>query len=238
MSLRLTFRQTKSIYCSKVNFLSNVMPKCFCALTDSILCSFIVTEMHSLSDVICFVPTTNACVLPQLTPILLSMHHVLKTPALICSLGSTTSSFFTGSMGNSIISVHVYVSLQMEWHVVYKYKEQNRSQYGTLRHTAFDWLTTWHLQPIHDTLRSVWKVWFKPAKRCASRAIWSQFLQTYFMNNNIKSLFLRSKNIAPTMFPLSIWLSQSYIKLINAVWQEWCFRKPDWASSKILYLFK
>ena len=35
-----------------------------CALTDSILCSFIVTEMPSLADVICFEASTNACVLP------------------------------------------------------------------------------------------------------------------------------------------------------------------------------
>ena len=37
---------------------------------------------------------------------------------------------------------------------------------------------------------------------------------------------------------LSIWLSQSFINLISAVWQEWCFRKPDWASCKSLYLFR
>ena len=36
VSLRLTFQQTKSICCSQVKFLSIVMPKCFCALTDSI----------------------------------------------------------------------------------------------------------------------------------------------------------------------------------------------------------
>ena len=116
------------------------------------------------------------------------MHHVLKSPALICNLGSTTSSFFTGSMGYSIISVYVCVRLQMQWHVVYKYKEQNRSQYGSLGYSTFDCLATWHFQPIHDTLRSVWKVWFKPAKRCASYAIYSQFLQKYFMVSNIKSL--------------------------------------------------
>ena len=57
VSLRLAFRQTKSICCSQVKFLSIVMPKCFCALTDSVLCSFIVTEMPSLADDICFEPT-------------------------------------------------------------------------------------------------------------------------------------------------------------------------------------
>ena len=117
------------------------------------------------------------------------MHHILKSPTLICSLGSTTSSFFTGSVGNSIISVYICVRLQLKRHVVSKYKEQNRSEHGALRLTASDWLATWHFQPIHDTLRSVWKVWFKPAKRCTSYAKQSQFLQKYFMINNIKSFF-------------------------------------------------
>ena len=92
-------------------------------------------------------------------------------------------------MGTSIISVYIWVRLQLKWHVVYKCKEQSRPQHGTLWHTAFDWLATWHFQPIHDTLRSVWMVWFKPAKRCASYAVQSQLLQKHFMINNIKSFF-------------------------------------------------
>ena len=68
-------------------------------------------------------------------------------------------------MGYSIISVYVCVRLQMKWHVVYKYKEHYWSQNGSLRYTTLDCLATWHFQPIHDTLRSDWKVWFKPAKR-------------------------------------------------------------------------
>ena len=60
------------------------------------------------------------------------MNHALKSPALFRSLGSTTSSFFTDSIGNSIISVYICVRLQLKWHVVYKYKEQNRPQHGTL----------------------------------------------------------------------------------------------------------
>ena len=117
------------------------------------------------------------------------MCHVLKSSALFCSLGSTVSSYFTESMGNSIISVYIFVRLQLKWHVIYKYTEQNRPQNGTLWHTAFDWLATWHFQPIHDTLRHVWNVWFKLAKRCASYAVQSQFLQKHFMTNNIKSFF-------------------------------------------------
>ena len=58
------------------------MPKCFCALTDSILCSFIVTETPSLADVICFEPTTNACVLSFYD--IINKDFFLQNSKLIC----------------------------------------------------------------------------------------------------------------------------------------------------------
>ena len=54
----------------------------------------------------------------KMNPIFLSMHHVLKSPALTCNLGSTTYRFLL-----AVWVIVVYVRLQMEWHVVYKYKE-------------------------------------------------------------------------------------------------------------------
>ena len=55
---------------------SIVMSKRFCALTDSIrvLCWFIVTEMPSLADVICFEPTTNAPYI-EVTDLWLGFNH-------------------------------------------------------------------------------------------------------------------------------------------------------------------
>ena len=101
---------------------------------------------------------------------IMNSHIIFDAPCIEVTytdlyLGFNHFQFFTGSMCNSIISVYICVRLQLKWHVIYKYKEENRSQHGALRYTAFDWLSTWHFQPIYDTLRSVWKVWFKPAKR-------------------------------------------------------------------------
>ena len=62
MILRLALLQTKSICFSQVRFLSIVIPRCFCELTDSMVCSCIETAMLLLSEVVCFEPATNACV--------------------------------------------------------------------------------------------------------------------------------------------------------------------------------
>ena len=110
-------------------------------------------------------------------------------------------------MGNSIISVYICVRLQLKWHAVYKYKEENPST------------THWDLFERYES--NQWRdVPLAPYRANFCRNIsWS----------TTSKAFLRSKNIAPTMVPLSIhvWLSQSFINLINAVWQEWCFRKPE-----------
>ena len=45
MILRLALLQTKSICFSQVRFLSIVIPRCFCELTDSMVCSCIETAM-------------------------------------------------------------------------------------------------------------------------------------------------------------------------------------------------
>ena len=148
------------------------------------------------------------------------IFDVLEVPCTDLLLRFNHFQVFTGSMGNSIFSVNVYFCLQMEWHVVYKYKEQNWSQYGSLRYTAFDWLAAWHFQPIHYTLKFVWKVWFKPAKRCAAYAIESQFLQKYFMINDIKS-FLEVEEYCSNNVSLIYMLSQSFINLINSILQAW-----------------
>ena len=55
------------------------------------VCSCIETEMLLLAEVMCLEPATNVCVLPKCTPILLSVHQVLKSHVLTCNLGTITS---------------------------------------------------------------------------------------------------------------------------------------------------
>ena len=50
--------------------------------------------------------------------------------------------------------------------------------------------------------------------------------------------FLKSKNIAPTVSPLSILLSQLSTSFIRVVLQEWYLRKPDCDLCNNWYLFR
>ena len=71
------------------------------------------------------------------TYVTMNSHIIFDAPCIevICtdlSLRFNHFQLFTGSMGYSIISVYICVRLQLKWHVVYKYKEQNWSQHGAL----------------------------------------------------------------------------------------------------------
>ena len=133
-----------------------------------------------------------------------------------------------------IISVYISISV-CNWSGMSFINIRNRTGPST-ETIGTDWrLDTFNPSTTHwDLLERYYSnqrrdVFLTPYKASFCRSIsWS----------TTSKAFLRSKNIAPTMFPLSIWLSHSFINLINAVWQECCFRKPDWASCKSLYLFK
>ena len=165
------------------------------------------------------------------------MHHVLKSPALICSFGSTTSSFLPAVW---VIVSSAYISVSVcNWSGMSFINIRNRTGPST-EPCGTPLLTDWRLDTFNPSTTH-WDLF----ERYDSNQ-WRDVPLTTYRANFCRSIswsttskaFLRSKNIAATMFPLSIWLSQSLINLINAVWQEWCFRKPDWASCKSLYLFK
>ena len=145
MSLRLTFRQTKSICCSQVKFLSIVIPKCFCALTD-LSTVFVYCDGGAFISRCHMLRTYHECMcFAVINSHITSMHHVLKSSALICSLGLTTSSFLH-AVWVIVSSAYICVRLQLKWHVVYKYKEQNRSQHGAF---GIPLLTDWRLDTFN-----------------------------------------------------------------------------------------
>ena len=59
----LHFYRLNQFVSPKSDFI-NCIPRCFCELTDSMVCSCIETAMLLLAEVMCFEPATNACVLP------------------------------------------------------------------------------------------------------------------------------------------------------------------------------
>ena len=159
------------------------------------------------------------------------MHYVLKSPALICSLGSTTPSFLPAVW---VIESSAYISVFVcNWSGMSFINIRNRTGPST-EPCGTPVLTDWRLDIFNPSTMHCDLIERYDSNQRRDMPYRAIFCRSISWSTTSKA-FSRSKNIGPIMFPLSIWLNPLFI---NAVWQEWCFRKPDWTSCKSLYLFK
>ena len=89
----------------------------------------------------------------------------------------------------------------------------------------------WEIQIVYDLQDKIQekKAYFYPSSK------YEAFLAE-FCGQQDQRLFLKSRNTAPVNSTLFMAESHLSIRVAKDVWQEWCFRKPDWNSWKSVFV--